>query len=223
MGTLVGAMLLNPVFMVVGLAPGATVGGSSGSLVDIGIDDKFMPDLAKEDIGGSGFAITGYTMQTGLGGRLGGQDTGVEHFEPDPGILGAERAVRPLALQLPEHILAFRDRQMPPLHLGHKQPLAVLRVRRHQVQLDTALPVTLRAGKSRPAEVLEDACRVVMDEFALLLCSISRPKALMRRIHAKPETHGRVGDAVQGFLGGPDALAEGELAGQNGSVQELLQ
>jgi len=155
-----------------------------------------------------------------LDGRLGGQHTGVEHFEADPGMLGAQRAARPLALQLPEGTLAFRDGQMPPLHLGHKQPIAVSRVRRHEVQLDAALPIPLRAGKSRSAEVLEDARRVVMDELPLLLCSVSRPKALMGRIHAEPEAHGRVGDAVQDLLGGADTLAEGELACQDGSVQK---
>jgi uncharacterized membrane protein len=47
LGTLVGAMLFNPIFVAVGLVAGATVGGSSGSLVDIGIDDKFMQNLAE--------------------------------------------------------------------------------------------------------------------------------------------------------------------------------
>jgi len=42
-GTLVGLIFLNP---LLGLALGATAGGVSGALTDVGIDDKFMKELA---------------------------------------------------------------------------------------------------------------------------------------------------------------------------------
>jgi len=42
-GTLVGLIFLNP---LLGLAVGATAGAVSGALTDIGIDDKFMKELA---------------------------------------------------------------------------------------------------------------------------------------------------------------------------------
>ena len=42
-GTLIGLIFLNP---LLGLAIGATAGGVSGALTDIGIDDKFMKELA---------------------------------------------------------------------------------------------------------------------------------------------------------------------------------
>ena len=42
-GTLIGLIFLNPLF---GLAVGATAGAVSGALTDIGINDKFMKDLA---------------------------------------------------------------------------------------------------------------------------------------------------------------------------------
>jgi uncharacterized membrane protein len=47
LGTLVGVMLFNPIFAFFGMVVGAVVGGSSGALVDIGIDDLFMEDLAQ--------------------------------------------------------------------------------------------------------------------------------------------------------------------------------
>jgi len=151
------------------------------------------------------------------------QLSGIEYLESNPRMLSAQRAARPFALQLPEDVPALRGGQTPPLHLGHKQTPAVLRVACHEIDLDTSLPVTLRAGKSGPAEILEDGRRVVMDEFALLLCSVSRPQGLMRRIHTEPEAHRRVGDAVKGLLGGPQALSKGQFTGQDGGVQELLQ
>jgi len=43
-GSLVGVLFLNPLF---GLAVGAAAGALSGALSDVGIDDKFMTDLAK--------------------------------------------------------------------------------------------------------------------------------------------------------------------------------
>jgi hypothetical protein len=135
-----------------------------------------------------------------LDGRLGGQQGGVEYFESHQGIIGAQRTARPFALQLSKDVLAFLDGQMTPLHFGHKKSLGVLRVRCHEIQLDTALPVPLRAGKSGPAEVLEDGRGVVMDELALLLCGVSTPERLMRRIHAKPEAHGRVGDLAAFYV-----------------------
>jgi uncharacterized membrane protein len=42
-GSLIGLIFLNPLF---GLAMGATAGAVSGALTDVGIDDKFMKDLA---------------------------------------------------------------------------------------------------------------------------------------------------------------------------------
>jgi uncharacterized membrane protein len=42
-GTLIGLIFLNP---LLGLAVGATAGAVSGALTDVGIDDKFMKDLA---------------------------------------------------------------------------------------------------------------------------------------------------------------------------------
>jgi uncharacterized membrane protein len=42
-GTLVGLIFLNP---LLGLAVGATAGAVSGALTDVGIDDKFMKELA---------------------------------------------------------------------------------------------------------------------------------------------------------------------------------
>jgi uncharacterized membrane protein len=42
-GTLIGLIFLNP---LLGLAVGAGAGAVSGALTDIGIDDKFMKDLA---------------------------------------------------------------------------------------------------------------------------------------------------------------------------------
>jgi uncharacterized membrane protein len=42
-GTLIGLIFLNP---LIGLAVGATAGAVSGALSDVGIDDKFMKDLA---------------------------------------------------------------------------------------------------------------------------------------------------------------------------------
>jgi len=42
-GSLIGLMFLNP---LLGLAMGATAGAVSGALTDVGIDDKFMKELA---------------------------------------------------------------------------------------------------------------------------------------------------------------------------------
>ena len=42
-GTLIGLIFLNP---LLGLAVGATAGAVSGALTDVGIDDKFMKELA---------------------------------------------------------------------------------------------------------------------------------------------------------------------------------
>jgi len=42
-GSLVGLIFLNP---LLGLAVGATAGAVSGALIDVGIDDKFMKELA---------------------------------------------------------------------------------------------------------------------------------------------------------------------------------
>ena len=43
-GALIGLIFLNP---LLGLAVGATAGAVSGALTDVGIDDKFMKDLAE--------------------------------------------------------------------------------------------------------------------------------------------------------------------------------
>lgn len=43
-GTLVGVLFLNPLF---GMAVGAAAGALSGALGDVGIDDKFMKELAE--------------------------------------------------------------------------------------------------------------------------------------------------------------------------------
>src|SRR5215471_14689835 len=42
-GSLIGLMFLNP---LLGLAVGAAAGAASGALTDVGVDDKFMKDLA---------------------------------------------------------------------------------------------------------------------------------------------------------------------------------
>ena len=47
LGTLVGVMLLNPVFAVLGFAAGAVLGAAAGSLEDIGVDDEFVENLAE--------------------------------------------------------------------------------------------------------------------------------------------------------------------------------
>jgi len=47
LGTLVGVILLNPVFAVLGFAAGTLVGAVSGSLMDIGVEDEFVEELAE--------------------------------------------------------------------------------------------------------------------------------------------------------------------------------
>ena len=47
LGTLVGVILLNPVFAVLGLAAGTALGAASCSLTDLGVDDKFVQDLGE--------------------------------------------------------------------------------------------------------------------------------------------------------------------------------
>lgn len=47
LGSLLGVLFLNPVFAILGLATGAVVGGVSGAMSHIGIDEDFMEDLAK--------------------------------------------------------------------------------------------------------------------------------------------------------------------------------
>jgi uncharacterized membrane protein len=47
MGSLLGVLLLNPVFAVLGLAAGVVVGGISGAMSHIGIDEDFLRDLAE--------------------------------------------------------------------------------------------------------------------------------------------------------------------------------
>jgi len=47
LGTLVGVIFLNPVFAVLGFAAGSLVGAVSGSLLDIGVGDEFVEQLAE--------------------------------------------------------------------------------------------------------------------------------------------------------------------------------
>jgi uncharacterized membrane protein len=47
LGTLVGVILLNPVFAVLGLAAGTALGASACSLTDLGVDEKFVQDLGE--------------------------------------------------------------------------------------------------------------------------------------------------------------------------------
>lgn len=49
-GTLIGLIFLNP---LLGAAVGAAAGAASGALADIGVDDKFMKDLASTLSAGS--------------------------------------------------------------------------------------------------------------------------------------------------------------------------
>ena len=49
-GTLIGLIFLSP---LLGLAVGATAGAVSGALADVGVDDKFMKDLANNMNAGS--------------------------------------------------------------------------------------------------------------------------------------------------------------------------
>ncbi len=46
MGALFGLILLNPVFLVIGLTAGAAMGAVSGSSKHLGIDEGFMKELA---------------------------------------------------------------------------------------------------------------------------------------------------------------------------------
>ena len=47
MGALFGVILLNPVFVALGLAAGAALGTISGSAMHLGIDETFMKELAE--------------------------------------------------------------------------------------------------------------------------------------------------------------------------------
>ena len=47
LGTLGGGILLNPVFVVLGLAAGTALGAASCSLTDLGVGDKFVQDLGE--------------------------------------------------------------------------------------------------------------------------------------------------------------------------------
>lgn len=47
LGSLLGVLMLNPVFAVFGLAAGTMVGAVSGSLSHAGVDEDFMQELAK--------------------------------------------------------------------------------------------------------------------------------------------------------------------------------
>lgn len=48
LGTLMGVMLLNPVFALFGLAAGSMIGAVSGSMSHAGIHEHFMKDLAEQ-------------------------------------------------------------------------------------------------------------------------------------------------------------------------------
>ena len=45
-GSVIGTLMLNPLFALIGLATGAVVGGVAGSMSHIGIDEDFMSDFA---------------------------------------------------------------------------------------------------------------------------------------------------------------------------------
>ena len=47
LGTLLGLMLLNPVFALFGLAAGTVIGALTGSMKHLGIHEEFMKDLAE--------------------------------------------------------------------------------------------------------------------------------------------------------------------------------
>jgi uncharacterized membrane protein len=47
LGALMGVILLNPVFSILGLAAGAAIGGISGSRTHLGIETGFVDDLAE--------------------------------------------------------------------------------------------------------------------------------------------------------------------------------
>lgn len=47
LGSLLGVLLMNPVFAALGFAAGVVVGGISGAMSHIGIDEDFMRDLAE--------------------------------------------------------------------------------------------------------------------------------------------------------------------------------
>ena len=47
LGTLFGLMLMNPIFAILGLAAGTVVGGVSGAMSHVGVDEDFMQDLAE--------------------------------------------------------------------------------------------------------------------------------------------------------------------------------
>ena len=150
----------------------------------------------------------GFTCGKGGGRRSASQHASVEQVEPDMGMAGAQGAVRPLALQLAEHVLSFRDRYAPPFHFGHDEPLAIVRVRRDQVQFNIALPVPMGARKARPAKVLEHRGGMVVDQFTLLRRRVSPPQTLVRRMDAKPEADRRVLDAVEGLFRRTYAFAD---------------
>lgn len=45
-GSVVGALMLNPLFALIGFTAGAVVGGVAGSMSHMGIDEDFMKDFA---------------------------------------------------------------------------------------------------------------------------------------------------------------------------------
>jgi len=57
-GTMLGVVLMNPVFAVLGLAAGTAMGAVSGSMSHAGIDEEFMKDLAEHlKLGSSALCI----------------------------------------------------------------------------------------------------------------------------------------------------------------------
>jgi hypothetical protein len=79
----------------------------------------------------------------------------------------AKGTIGPLVCKFPERNLPFRSSQVPPFHLSHEQLLAVIGIRRDQVQFDVPLPISLGAVKLGRASVFENRGSVVMDEFPL--------------------------------------------------------
>ncbi len=71
--------------------------------------------------------------------------------------------------------------------------------------------------------VLEHGRRVVLEQLLLLGGRIRAPPRAVRRVHAKPEPHGRICQPVQRALGGANGLPEGQLALEQLRVEQHLE
>ncbi len=98
LGTLIGILFLNP---LLGLAAGATAGAVSGALTDVGINDKFMKDVAEGFQNGSSALFVLVRKVTpdkvlaeleGMGGRV--LQTSLSH-EKEEKLQAALRAAAP--------------------------------------------------------------------------------------------------------------------------------